>query len=287
MRSDFAVFILSHGRADNVITVRTLEKLGYTGDWYVIIDDEDEQAETYYQNYGQDHVIMFSKDESALITDTADLIEKRNTVLFARNMCHGIAESLGLTYFLELDDDYKDFQYRYTEGNKLKVKQINDLDSIFEAMIEFLDVSGAKTVTFAQGGDFLGGAQSSTIQKGLLRKAMNTFFCRTDRPFKFHGRCNDDVNTYLLGNNRGDLFLTVSLAMVLQGQTQHNKGGLTEMYLELGTYTKSFYSVVHAPQAVKVSTINSDHSRIHHLINYDHCAPKILSENYRKPNEES
>ena len=281
MRDDFAVFILSHGRADNVITARTLEKYGYTGKWYVIIDDEDEQAPTYYKNFG-DRVIMFSKDEASLITDTADLIEKRNTVLFARNMCHGIAEKLGLTYFLELDDDYKDFQYRYVKGEKLKVIQIKDLDAIFDAMLSFLDVSGAKTVTFAQGGDFLGGAQGSSIQKGLMRKAMNTFFCRVDRPFRFHGRCNDDVNTYLLGNNRGDLFFTVALAMVLQVQTQQNKGGLTEMYLELGTYTKSFYSVVHAPQAVKISTINSNHSRIHHLINYEHCTPKILNEKYRK-----
>ena len=282
MRDDFAVFILSHGRADNVITKKTLDKLGYTGKWYVIIDNEDKKADQYYRNFGDDHVIMFDKTEAAQITDTADLIEKRNTVLFARNMCHSISEKLGLTYFLELDDDYKDFQYRWASGKKLLIKSIEDLDSLFGAMVDFLDISGAKTVTFAQGGDFIGGVGSGTYHKGILRKAMNTFFCRTDRPFKFHGRCKDDVNTYLLGDNRGDLFLTITPAMVTQMQTQSNKGGLTEMYLELGTYTKSFYSVIHAPQAVKISTINSNHARIHHLINYDHCAPKILSEKWRK-----
>lgn len=43
MRSDFAVFILTHGRADNVATMGALKKGGYTGKWYMIIDDEDGQ----------------------------------------------------------------------------------------------------------------------------------------------------------------------------------------------------------------------------------------------------
>ena len=44
MRNDFAVFILTHGRADNVVTVPAIKKAGYTGKIYFIIDDEDEQA---------------------------------------------------------------------------------------------------------------------------------------------------------------------------------------------------------------------------------------------------
>lgn len=47
MRNDFAVFILTHGRADNVVTVPAIKKAGYTGKIYFIIDDEDEQAEEY------------------------------------------------------------------------------------------------------------------------------------------------------------------------------------------------------------------------------------------------
>lgn len=46
MRNDFAVFILTHGRADNVVTVPAIKKAGYTGKIYFIIDDEDEQAAT-------------------------------------------------------------------------------------------------------------------------------------------------------------------------------------------------------------------------------------------------
>ena len=45
MRDSFAVFILTHGRADNVVTMKTLKKGGYTGRWYMIIDNEDEQKD--------------------------------------------------------------------------------------------------------------------------------------------------------------------------------------------------------------------------------------------------
>ena len=35
---NFAVFILSHGRANNVITIKTLRDVGYTGKIYIIIN---------------------------------------------------------------------------------------------------------------------------------------------------------------------------------------------------------------------------------------------------------
>ena len=48
MLNDFAVFILSHGRADNIKTLKMLEDGNYTGDWYIVIDNEDKTADRYY-----------------------------------------------------------------------------------------------------------------------------------------------------------------------------------------------------------------------------------------------
>ena len=42
---NFAVFILSHGRANNIITLEALKAGNYTGKTYIIIDDEDNQAD--------------------------------------------------------------------------------------------------------------------------------------------------------------------------------------------------------------------------------------------------
>jgi len=38
---DFAVFILSHGRPNDVITYKTIIKQGYTGKIFIILDNED------------------------------------------------------------------------------------------------------------------------------------------------------------------------------------------------------------------------------------------------------
>lgn len=62
-----------------------------------------------------------------------------------------------------------------------------------------------------------------------------------------------------------------------------NAGGMTDLYLDSGTYVKSFYSVMYCPSAVKVAVMGGDaEKRLHHNISWNNCAPKILRENYRK-----
>ena len=45
MRSDFCVFVLSHGRPDRQYTMSLLRRRGYTGRVYLVIDDEDAQRQ--------------------------------------------------------------------------------------------------------------------------------------------------------------------------------------------------------------------------------------------------
>ena len=107
-----------------------------------------------------------------------------------------------------LDDDYKSIDYRYEEDGKLKYKPSHDFDRVFEDMIQFLEVSGADTVAFCQGGDFVGGVDGGNFHKGLLRKAMNSFFCKTDTPIEYRGTMNEDVVTYTTLSSRGHLFFS-------------------------------------------------------------------------------
>lgn len=281
-RDDFAIFILSHGRADKVKTLKTLKTCGYTGKWYIIIDNEDKSADEYYKLYGKEHIVMFDKLEKAKEVDVCDLQTKRNIVLFARNSCHQIAKDLGLTYFLELDDDYIEFRYRYNKDNTLSSMLVGDMNSIINETLEFLENSGALTVAFAQAGDFIGGIECSMFKNRLVRKAMNSFFCKVDRPFEFKGRINEDVNAYVLYGTQGKLMFTIADIVLNQGDTQQYSGGLTETYLENGTYVKSFYSVMINPSCVKISTMGVNHQRIHHSIDWEHCLPKILNEKWKK-----
>lgn len=282
MRTDFAVFILTHGRADNVITLKSLLRGGYTGRWYMVIDDEDNDAEKYQEKYGADHVIMFDKQAAYNRADTMDNFNNHRAIIYARNESFRIAKDLGLTDFLMMDDDYKEIDFRYEDGKKLAGKPVRDLDRIFEAMLKFLDVSGAATVAFAQGGDFLGGLDGGNFKKRLLRKAMNSLFCRTDRPIDFRGTMNEDVTTYTVLGSRGRLFFTLCDMCIIQLPTQSLNGGMTEAYTETGTYVKTFYSVMAMPSCIKVSMMHSKHKRIHHRIDWECCVPKILNEKYRK-----
>lgn len=105
MRNDFAVFILTHGRADNVVTVPAIKKAGYTGKIYFIIDDEDEQAEEYKKNFGADRVIIFDKQAAYDRADTMDNFNDHRAIIYARNECWRIAK--GDEQFL-LQDRYAD-----------------------------------------------------------------------------------------------------------------------------------------------------------------------------------
>lgn len=202
MRDDFCAFILSHGRPDNVKTLKSLSKCGYTGDWYIVIDNEDETAEKYYKKFGE-HVVMFDKLAESKTFDSADQSDDRRTIVYARNACFHLARDMGYRYFIELDDDYTDFMFRFVDGKKLGYKSTIDIDCVIEKFVEYLDESKALTVAFAQGGDLIGGKDNANFKKGILRKAMNSFICDAEKPFKFFGRINEDVNTYVVLGSRG------------------------------------------------------------------------------------
>ena len=277
---NFAVFILSHGRAKNVKTLKALEKSNYDGKTYIICDDEDDQIDDY-KKLGKE-VIIFDKKEEMKHTDTEDNFKDHRLVVYARNKCHSIAKSLGLEYFLELDDDYTEICFRYKDGKHLRAKNCSNANKLFDAMLDFLDKSGALTVAMSQAGDFIGGAENGKLDKGIDRKAMNSFFCRTDRPFKFYGSTNEDVNSYIINGMKGNLMFTIYKPSIIQTTTQQNKGGLTDIYLDNGTYVKSFYSVIAEPSCARVAIMNTKNPRIHHKILWNNCCPKIIDEKYKK-----
>ena len=279
-RNDLVVFILTHGRADNMKTDLTLRKQGYTGPIYYVIDDEDEQEELYREKYGE-YVLQFSKTQEAERTDVMDNFGKTNGVVFARNKSQEMARELGYKYMLQFDDDYVSFSFRYEDGGKFRGITISDMDSLFSYMIDFLEESGALTIAFAQGGDFIGGANGN-FKKGITRKAMNTFFYKTDTLAEFTGMINEDVNMYCTLGSRGAKIFTIFAVSVNQQQTQANAGGLTDIYLDSGTYVKSFYSVMCCPSSIKVAVMGDGHYRLHHAIEWNATVPKILNEKWRK-----
>jgi hypothetical protein len=274
----FAVFILTHGRPDNVITYRTLQKCGYTGRLYFIVDDEDKTRQKYIENFGADRVVCFNKKEAADQSDEGNNFNERRTILMARNACFEIAPKLGVTHFIMLDDDYKQFKFRFE--NKLGYEAVvRDINRLFNSFLRFYLATPTISVALSQGGDHIGGFSVTKLK----RKCMNSFFCSTERPFKFVGAMNEDVNTYTTLGSRGGLFFTFTSAQLDQKETQQQGGGITEMYLRFGTYCKAFTTVMMMPSSVKVTMMNTSNPRLHHLINWKNTTPQIIPQRYKKP----
>ena len=280
--TDFVVFILTHGRADNVYTYKALKQAGYTGRIILVIDNEDADADKYYSLYGEDNVYMFNKLLQALNVDAMGPDNDRKAILYARCACFDIAKNLGYKYFLELDDDYTNFRSRVVRGEHLGTEYIRKFDELVDIVLEFLDTSNAHTVALSQIGDFIGGKNSKVCKDRLTRKAMNAFFCRTDRPFRWSGKMNEDVTTYVNLGSRGYLFFTVADVSIDQLATQSLSGGMSDGYLDSGTYVKTFYTIMACPSCVKMYTMGVTNKRFHHVIDWDKAVPKIISDRYRK-----
>lgn len=281
---NYAVFILTHGRPENVITYKTLRKSGYTGKIYLILDSDDKTQEQYKQTYG-DEVIIFDKKDYHDKFDIMDNLKNDKVVVYARNASYDIARSLNLDYFFEYEDDYTAFLYRWAEGNILKCARVNNMNKLFDYMIELMESTPVHTIALAQGGDLMGGA-SSLESNNYKRKAMNSFIFRVnknkDDDILFIGRMNDDVNTYLHYGKKGVIFFQIAYIMLNQLQTQKQSGGNTEEYKALRTYIKSFYSVMLEPSCCKISELGISHKRIHHSIKWNNAVPKILNESLKK-----
>lgn len=177
MDENFAVFILTHGRAENVLTLNTLKKAGYSGKTYLVIDDEDAQEDLYREKFG-DMVIQFCKKDAAKTTDVMTPSRKRNAVVFARNKCWKIAESLGLTHFCVLDDWFMrtDRPFRFVGLTNEDTNMYVSLGGIGKLMFTVTNVS----VNQMQTQDNPGGLTEIYKQDGTFVKSFYSVMARPD-----------------------------------------------------------------------------------------------------------
>jgi TET-associated glycosyltransferase-like protein len=279
-RPDFCAFILTHGRPDRVITLDTLRRCGYTGRVVIVVDNEDPTVEQYRERF--EEVVVFDKAAIAAQIDEGDNFNDRRAIIYARNACFEIARELGVRYFIQLDDDYRYFFHKRDPRGNYDEQHVLDLDAVWSVMLDYyVATPRVLSIAMAQNGDFIGGSDGMNWRKPS-RKAMNSFICSTDRPFKFVGRINEDVNTYASLGARGGLFLTTMHVGLSQVISQKHSGGMTELYLASGTYVKSFYSVMYQPSSVKVKLFPSVNARLHHVVNWRTTVPAILDERWKK-----
>lgn len=240
------------------------------------MDNLDKAQNEYIDEFGAENVFVFNKSWVALESDSMNNFNDRRATLFVRNECWNIAKELGYDYFCVMDDDYSAFSHKQVESERIT----HSLDDVCRWFVEYLINTPMMALAFAQGGDYIGGYDPT--RRNYKRKCMNSWFCKTDRPFKFFGVMNDDINACIQNGIRGGIFLTIYTFMLHQAPTQTVAEGVTETYLKYGTYIKSFYSVMLAPSSVKIALMGEKSPRLHHKINWSLTVPCIIDEKYKK-----
>jgi len=266
-----------YGRPKKMWTYGNLRKHGYTGKIFLVGDDTDKTIDEYRKKYG-DELIVFDKKKAASKMDSGDNSGDLRSTLFSANTIPELAKERGIKYFMIMCDDYTQFCYNFDNSYKFEKTNIKNLDKVLIGMLDFYKATPITALAMSQGGDFIGGKRGGNAEIKIMRKAMNTFLCSTDRPFKFMGRLNEDVTTYINLGSIGMLFFTITNTRIEQKSHQSEKGGLTDVYLDYGTYVKSFFSVMYNPSCVRVSDLGSKHKRLHHRINWNKAVPVIIDE---------
>lgn len=279
MKKSYSVcyMILTHGRAYNQITLRTLKQLGITKHVYLIVDDEDEQKETYIEEYGK-QVIIFDKEKEEQQTDTLDNTGTRSVVLFARNVAIRTAKEKGYEYVVILDDDITEFSYRYVKGNKFTQKKVKQ-KQIFSVMLEYMQKANLDIISFGNNLDYIGG-QNGLYKQGIVRKANNIFIMKTNTDITFKSRFDEDTVTCYSYNKQGKLIFDVPLIMVKAKDTGKAKsiGGMKEAYDSMSEYLKVFYSMICMPDTARIKVDKKGNIKLLRKNSY----PMIISEVYKK-----
>lgn len=288
---DFLIIIFSFKRAKLLFhtTMKTLDRCLSKARRVIVCSDDDPTLNDYFRYFGRENVYVFNKDQAQKErpVDLGDAYSLKSVISWARNSQFQIARDLGYKYFVSLEDDYSEIGIRAEHNDTLLMSSRKSwtmrFDEVCEVHFRLLDSAPwLNNVAMAQGGDYICGLNNEFFQQGYRFKAMNIIFYRTDREYEFKGRINEDYTAYVTNNQLGRLSLTLAGFCLIQGMTQKNSGGATDVYKATGTWLKSFYSVMFAPNCVGIGIIGWTSIRTHHNCTWKYCDVKIISDKYAK-----
>lgn len=204
------VFIPSYHRADNLKTVKFLEKIEYDMKHvYVFIDDEADDRERYKavaKQYGF-RLVVFDMTEARKRFDYVHRASvSRRSAGQARNMFQDYAKKKGIERYVVMDDDTKEFQFR-VKGVYVHTASGETVKRTFEMIAEMMRRQRIGLFGMSQTGDFYGSLYLSMMR----RKVMNVTFYDTRFIYRGERGVQDDDTSQFAGVLNEGLF-TGSLA---------------------------------------------------------------------------
>ena len=273
----YAIVIISHKRADDQRTLKSMREANYRGDWYIMIDDQDPQGQKYIENYG-DHVVIYDKERQYGLTDSMDNFHKLCTDVYARNAVMEWAKGMGYKYVFILDDDITHFRFRFARGEKLLSAHVTDLTEVTDMVYDFLESTNALAFSFAGSNGMFGGAKGSQWKTRLDRRMYQAMFIRVcDK--RFSGTQNCDENFCMLEGKRGAGIFQSKEITISTPERGSNAGGISEAYQDSGMYVANFYSILCMPSSHKLKPYKKD---FHCYVKRSATVPMILNPRWKK-----
>jgi hypothetical protein len=263
----YPVFIPSRGRADTCITMRWLDRMGVP--YRVIVEAFDFDA--YAKALGPDRLLVLPQrylDEYETCDPIGDAKGmKAHGPGCPRNYAWDIAVQEGAAWHWTMDDNIMGF-YRIHRNNKIHFGD----GSLFRCMEDFV----ARYSNIALAGpayEMFAPRRNKAPPYILNGRIFSCQLIRTDAPFRWRCRYNDDVDLCLRMLKAG--WCTLEFVHFLQKKmgTQRVPGGSTDTIYRDGTLRKSQLLVALHPD---VAQLTWRYNRWHHHVDYARFPNKLV-----------
>lgn len=264
----FAIFILSHNRANNISALAMLKKSNYSGMWYVVVSTDNMQLGEYKKIVPNDHLLIF--DKATIDTDLM-VSHKTNYLgasIFARNYIVNYAKDR-YKYFCMIDDDIENINFRIDHNGKMKSINANKyFNNIIKAIIEYLSGStNLSGIALTSDRKYFGGRLA-------LDKIEREIFCfmifKSDDIRSFRGLNLEDCLLSCI--NFDKVYHSLKSVSFNAPSPGTNLGGVEYK----SKYDQHFLWVVACPSAVKVTTKGG------RIRTNKYMYPQIINQKYKK-----
>ena len=272
MRNDFAFVILCWKRPDKLHTLKLLKKLNYQGAVYFAIDNDDPTKEDYISVAEKNGIKYFTFDKDVNVSDQMFNNNLKSGAVCTRKVVENVIRDKGYRFFCVLDDDYVNI---YDKDNKQIT--LSTLNNLINASCDILQrIPFVSVISLAQGGECVGGKQDFYNKSKFKLKAMNWWFCDTQKPIEYKGFMNDDVNAGILLNKFGNFSVQYGGLFIIQAMQK--TGGMKNV---CAMYQKATFSIMLEPSFVRLGylmnyTGKRPTKRIYHKILREFAYPYIV-----------
>jgi len=206
MKNNFAYFIASYGKPDNIMTLQQLKEHDVKYPIYIVVGTDDPKLEEYKTTY-KDNLLVFDKaDYIDKIDDIGVYAKTHKVCTYSRLAVQDFALQLGVKYVCYLFDDIQYFQIRYVSAeNKVKSTRKFDFDKMMDMYVNLLNSSDDLVLVGPPNSSFYIGVNSTCADKYSTRYG-NMFIYDVERmPDVLRTSILEDMDIILQNNKIGKM----------------------------------------------------------------------------------